>query len=470
MITTVSKGTEEGVKLTDDTILEIAEKMDEIRIIGAPKFCKNNSITMEQLNEISTKTGVEIPKYRSLKKEQLLALEQLINEVKAMSAEVIKNINFVQLSTKYKINASTVKRSIRKEIPNFDNIKKGIDTEVTKADVKKAAKKKTVKHSTKRSDAADKAVEYLMKHPEVTHKEAAKKFNTSVATIGRRLRAMKEENKIKATESAKAVAIEKEYVDNCPNMEEVKRGNATMIEVKMDNYIVIAALMGERHEWPTELSIFTKGTLTSSELFNFRWQEEQVTKFIDEWIPFVDGKATKKLGIYLCGSQMVYGSLIKVCERRKVNLDVFHYNTDTYQYVTQSIFGDFEMAMLKNETLYNLLTKSSKFGGLYTINCNFDKINHITSELYMVRKMYYSNPSSTTYSRVEYVIVQGLENCWTIFGRFIEEFREMNKSGKATITPIKLTNDEKVIEYDKDVVSQKINLYGNTRAYTIKMS
>ena len=111
MITTVSKGTaEEGVKLTDDAILEIAEKMDEIRIIGAPKFCKNNSITMEQLNEISTKTGVEIPKYRSLKKEQLLALEQLINEVKAMSAEELKNINFVQLSTKYKINASTVKR------------------------------------------------------------------------------------------------------------------------------------------------------------------------------------------------------------------------------------------------------------------------------------------------------------------------------------------------------------------------
>ena len=461
MITTVSKGTEEGVKLTDDTILEIAEKMDEIRIIGAPKFCKNNSITMEQLNEISTKTGVEIPKYRSLRKEQLLAIEQMMAEVKAMTTEELKNINFVQLSTKYKVNVSTVKRTIRREI-NIDDIKKGI---AVKTDIKKAAKKKTAKHSTKRSTAADKAVEYLMKHPDTTRKEAAKKFNTSIATIGRRLRAMKEENKIKATESAKAVAIEKEYVDNCPNMEEVKRGNATMIEVKMDNYIVIAALMSERHEWPTELSIFTKGTLTSSELFNFRWQEEQVDKFIDEWIPFVDGKAAKKLGVYLCGSQMVYGSLIKVCERRKVNLDVFHYNTDTYQYVTQSVFGDFDMAMLKNEALYNLLTKSSKFGGLYTINCNFDKINHITTELYMVRKMYYPNPSSISYSRVEYVIVQGLENCWNIFGRFIEEFREMNKSGKATITPIKLTDDEKVIEYDKDVVSKKINLYSTTRVY-----
>lgn len=459
-----------SVGLTDDEVLDVADKMDEIRIIGVPRFCVKYNITQEQLNEVSKRAGVEIPKYRSLRKDQIEAAEKMMAEVKAMSVEQLKSINFIQLSNKYKINHSTVARIIKREIKNLDEIKKGKDTKIAKPVAKKATKKP---HTGGRqtSDKTINAIKYSIEHPDMTKKNVAIKFGICPSTLTRAFRILEEKKKETAKKSAEAVAIDKDYIDANPNMEEVKRGNATMVEVKMDNYIVVAALMAERHEFPTEISIFNKKGFSTNELFNFRWQEEQVDKFIDEWIPFVDGKPAKKLGVYLSGCQMAYGSLVKVCERRKVNLDVFNYNTDMCQYVTQSIFDGFEMAMMKNEAIYNILTKSSKFGGLYTINCNFDKINHLTSELYMVRKLYYPNSASVSYNRVEYVIVHGLENCWTIFGRFIEEFREMNKSGKATITPIKLDDDDTVnpIKYERDVVSQKVNMLTNPRTpYTVK--
>ena len=428
--------------LSEDEILDIGQNMDEVRLIGVPKFCAKYNITQEQLNEISEKTGTPIPKYRSLRKEQILALEEMIKDLKTKTAEELKTISYIELSKKYKVNNSTIYRVIRRELPelaeargefsNENRAKKAEENRKTPKPTDEKPKKNKMSGRNK-SDAGSKAAEYKIKHPEISVEKIAKKFKTSTSTITRRLKDLREEKKVADVQSTEEVAIVSSEIKENPNIHEVKRGNSTMLEVSMDNYLVVAALVAERHQWPTEVCIFDH-SLSSNEMFNYRWLDETVNKFIDEWIPFVNGKPTRKLGVYVAGLQCTLSALCRVCAKRQVNLDLYHYNNETCQYVTQTVYDWFEMSKMKNEIIYSYLTKNKTFGGLYTINCNFEKISHITTELYLVRKFYYPTPKSLNPNRIEYVIVHGLESCWSIFGRFIEELRDMNKSGRVSVT------------------------------------
>ena len=424
--------------LTDDEILRIAEDLDSIRLIGKPKFCLNHNIDESQLVDISNKLGIEIPRYRSIKSTvDVDALKSII-----MSAKERKDLNCDQLAKQFGVNHSTVGRMVKKFRPEF------FGAEATKVEKKSSESKsdRILKSSYYKADAAAKAVRYLRQHPELTYTAVCKKYKLAYSTLKRYMSA----NNIDLEKKKVATTVEKQETRiDIPVVKEsiVHRGLVDLTKINKEEYVVTAALVAERHEYPTDLAIFDHN-LNSDEMFNYRLQETMVGDFIDKWIPFVDGKPAKSLQVYVSGLTCCLSAVIQQCSIRKINLTLWHYNNDIRKYVSQMIFKDFEMAIPSNESFYHTLAKSSKFAGLYTFGLDIKDI--VPDKKYlMIRKYIYPTPSAMSYSSVEYVLVEREVDIWQVFGQLLMELKNDRTPGKVVVTPFTITKNGDVI-YEKD--------------------
>ena len=123
-----------------------------------------------------------------------------------------------------------------------------------------------------------------------------------------------------------------------------------------------AGLIADRHNMPTMKYIFSEA-LDGNLMFNYAEQEKICKEFLDKEV--IRESGNKKLVLYTSGLQCTLGSVIKVCSDNKIDLAIKHFNSDTNNYVLQTIFGDFS-GYDKPSSCFGELPRKQ---GLFFYNC-----------------------------------------------------------------------------------------------------
>lgn len=293
------------------------------------------------------------------------------------------------------------------------------------------------KKATKKSSATKKDSSTVIKEIDVT----ACQFAPTAIVV--------EEPK-KVEEKKEEEVIIKEDVHETPsispiesNQTLVKRGNIDLLKINDDDSVIRAGLVGKRHDLPTELCIF-KELIDSNTMFNFKKIEQTIIDFINEWIPFTKDEngnmiASKKLEVYVTGLAVANITLVKVCSEMKVNLTMYHFNTDTGVYNAQVVFDKFDMIKMSNNEIFKFFRSDKRYDGLYCYNCELkDFVKGCT--FYLIRKVHYPNPYSQNPNKVENIIVTNSSDIWPVFGQLNEEFIKSGKEdpGKTTISAMSI--------------------------------
>ena len=111
---------------------------------------------------------------------------------------------------------------------------------------------------------------------------------------------------------------------------------------KMSNKLKVG-MIKDRHDIPINKFIFNEA-FDQDLMFDYGKQEKIVEEFIKNNIRFVNGIPEKPLAVYATGLQCALVSIIKVCYKMHINLDVLHYKTNTlagYNYETQKVITEY---------------------------------------------------------------------------------------------------------------------------------
>jgi len=151
--------------------------------------------------------------------------------------------------------------------------------------------------------------------------------------------------------------------------------------------VISVGMVADRHIMPVKDYIF-KGALSQALMFNFDKQEAIVEQYIREHIPFRNGVPTKCLCVYATGLQMVFGSIVRVCFRMKINLTIMHYNVGSNNsYSPQVIWDCFKSAkMIPDCFRHNYMN----FDSIYCVDSNYNEVN-AADKFYSVTVLCYKN-------------------------------------------------------------------------------
>lgn len=383
--------------------------------------------------------------------------------------ENVKNENEIINETVEEKVASIVQPEIIDEI----TAKKEDTTSdhVVKTTINKSSKKSTSGHK-KRAVLNDKIkleiaaeIEDLLKNKKknIRRETLCRKYNISSATLYRilkeynidipRSKPKKKKTNKNSTISTKDLVIQipdKKLVDNfkieehtTPDQVIIDRGGLNLLKIEKDNTVIRAGLIGKRHELPTDLVIFDD--IDNESMFNFKKHEQTVKSFINEWIPFVNGVATKSLEVYVTGLTLAAITVTKICLEMNVNLTMLHFNLETGTYIPQVIKGDAPTYEMGSSKLYSWFVHDRRFGGLYCYKCSFKDIVKGTT-FYVVRKNHYHTINSTQACKIENFVCTDLNDVWDVYALLVKEFLASGDKdpGKATISELTMDSNESI--------------------------
>lgn len=166
--------------------------------------------------------------------------------------------------------------------------------------------------------------------------------------------------------------------------------------IKTNKPVLECGLVSERHYMPINTYVFNK-SLNYQIMFNYDYIDNVCRDFIRKHIIFDEyGNASKDINLYVTGIQCVLASFIKICEEMKVNLSLYHYNSNNKKYIKQVIWDKFGEQYTYPSEFAELLDKSKES---FSYKCNIndaaknDKVYLITAEFYIrnSRKIDYTN-------------------------------------------------------------------------------
>lgn len=249
----------------------------------------------------------------------------------------------------------------------------------------------------------------------------------------------KNETKEKEEKNDEAISDKKELLKDAvelpkknllPKSEEVKNDNADIIEINstFNSTKVKCGLIADRHDMPVSKFIF-KGPLVNHNIMDFEFQYKKCCEFIENNIPFnEEGLPTKFLEVYVTGLQSVLGALCRAAYKKKVNLNLKHYNASRSDYNTQVIFDDFPND-ITTSVFEKLKTNESS---VFMYKCTEKEVD--ISNFFAVRKFYYRDsykPGEDVKSAIMYrdiYIVKDFETLWEIYSKLITEIMDKSKS------------------------------------------
>ncbi|MCM1197196.1 MAG: helix-turn-helix domain-containing protein, partial [Roseburia sp.] len=140
-------------------------------------------------------------------------------------------------------------------------------------------------------------------------------------------------------------------------------------------------LIRDRHPMPTTTYIFDK--ISIEDMFNYEKLEEVVNDFIDREVGFENSIAKKSLQVFITGLPCASAALIKVCQKRHVNLTLLHFNNDKEDYIPQLIWDDFGPEDKVSKIFNNN-------GSVSLFDCSLDDISNV--DFYAVKIVDFNSP------------------------------------------------------------------------------
>lgn len=242
-------------------------------------------------------------------------------------------------------------------------------------DMDELAKISGVSHSTCHRIVRKNA--YEEKFPSVynkVRKEFEKVHKDSTAVNDEKSKSV--ESKPEETETPTAVTATQPTVETTPSNETI---------ASICSYWIPCVLVGDRHEIPVHVNkaIFRKA-LTSELMSNYDGIEGVINAFINNVLK------DEKHGIqcYVTGVQAPLAALIKVCNQRKINLILMHYNPNTGDFHAQTIWDQFDGYVDPKKDIsyaYSAFLKAHSYASIY--NCNLHNIR----DCYIITKIRYSS-------------------------------------------------------------------------------
>ena len=214
-------------------------------------------------------------------------------------------------------------------------------------------------------------------------------------------------------------------------------------KIRCDAYL-ICGLVDGRHDMPTNKYIFD--SVSTSDMFNYEFQEEKCRNFITKNIPFVNGVAAKSLVVYVTGLQCVLAALIKVTAELKVNLVLNHFNSDNGDYVSQIIWNKFNLETPEGYKFVKRFRESPEHN-LFTYDTSLDELLKL-NDFYVISK--YEVRGKGNVVSCDRVFVKDFNNLWGIYPTFVSQINaNNNKCLAVNIFSVKKFNDGKYLFDDK---------------------
>ena len=154
-------------------------------------------------------------------------------------------------------------------------------------------------------------------------------------------------------------------------------------------------LIKDRHDMPTSLFIFDK--VQESIMFNYDELDNIVSNFIKKEVGFMKDENNEEIGayelvVYVTGLSCCIGSLIKMCDKYKVNLTLMHFNNRNEGYHKQVIWDKFGKWYINklfptatNINLHDITIndmKNEKFFVIRTVELHEDGDNDVKFDIF----------------------------------------------------------------------------------------
>lgn len=270
---------------------------------------------------------------------------------------------------------------------------------------------------------------YVKKFPSVYNKirkEFEKTYKGSAAANNEKSKSVESKSE-DADPQTSAVNTEQSTAETIPSNETI---------TSICSYWIPCVLVGDRHEIPVHVNkaIFRKA-LTSELMSNYDGIEGVINAFINNVLK------DEKHGIqcYVTGVQAPLAALIKVCNQRKINLILMHYNPNTGDFHAQTIWDQFDGYIDPKKDIsyaYSAFLKAHSYASIY--NCNLHNIR----DCYIITKIEYSAVRTNEIVNKTGVITQQNDDMAKIYA---DEVSKMIINGPAytTIYTDKITfNDD----------------------------
>lgn len=260
--------------------------------------------------------------------------------------------------------------------------------------------------------------------------------------------AKKKQEKEKNTKEDKPSAASNEgggkFSETVPDkcIEEQKSEHSLTVLEKFP--VVRVGLIKDRHPMPTTNFIFDK--ISVEDMFNYEKLEEVVNCFIDKEIGFGNSVAKKSLQVFITGLPCASAALIKVCQKRHVNLTLLHFNNDKEDYIPQLIWDEFG----PEDKISKLFDNN---GSVSLYDCTLDDITD--KEFYAIKIVDFNSPDKNN-RKTDLILFSEYEKVWPYYGELMNKI--MLEMGKSRIA---IFADKVCIKNEKYTELQRLNKISN---------
>ena len=267
--------------------------------------------------------------------------------------------------------------------------------------------------------------------------EVAKKYGVTSETI----RKVLIEGGVKIPTARKIntiVKVPKEYAEkyssmktaiqvDCPIDDHAEKEEEEFTEVTV-NRVIKCITCNERHNTAPKIQSIFGSSIDSADMFNFEKLEATATKFIQNNVNFINGKATDSILLVVTGLTMLTTAVITACTKLNVNLTLQHYNRETKKYVDQKIIDN--PIETSSSPIINGIKQNLNFGKIYVYKGT--DIFSIKENLYMVKVLDYNLMNKFVPEKIDWYITDNFEDSFELYAKLLKLNKE-RKNIKVTV-------------------------------------